>query len=780
VAPAPVRQWPRAPAGPVRLGASRRPLLALAAGCLLVAIGAGLIAAHVTVFALDETVIEQSAVHYTSGLPHTLLHDPDARATSRLYPLVLSIVFRLFDGATAIQAAHVLSVLLFISAAVPVYLMARTLLRSRWYAAAGALLSIAVPWLTISSALFEENLAYPLFWWAMLACCYALWRPTPRGDAIALIAIGLAVITRVQLTSLFVGYVLAAAVTCTWRAWGTAGTRARLSAVARRLLRGHPFTVAVCVAAAAVLLYVRLFTEWHYHFERLFGSYSNVIIRSTLPPNILEAVLVEVIALALGVGLLPAIISGAWYVRRLSALREDRTSVHLLGAGIMLATFVLLTAIAQFGYLGAATEERYFLYVVPAFWLGTFAALEHGRVRRSDFVLAAAALAAVYASIPLVRTLNGETAFLAPVEAVVPHVLAGGTSSAVIAGLTLQDVLALVAVLAGLLTVAAWRRSRRVRLTWGVGVAALVQLLIAGYAFAVIDGQVPAIAGRTSGAVGPLGWISGHAGGSDVTWLDNGALEPDPHGGAPLSVDHMRIALFWNSSLRGWASVSQLALPAPEWPMSALPHPAPFAVQTSTGLLAPRAPAPAIGEVVETTDSPFLQLAGRVIASSPDRSAPLALMAPTRPLRALWLTTGLQAERYVLAGTPVALYAFAPSPGTASAESVTLTIAPPPAPAPTTATAAGPAAGASRSGTAQQALMTVRLGTVSRTLALPAGGPVQTVSLPACFGARGGALTGAIEVRRAVSESTVGLGGSLDAVTIAPAGAPMAVRCGRG
>ena len=73
-------------------------MLALSA-VLLIALGAGLIAAHVTVFALDETLIEQSAVHYTSNLPHSLFHDLDARATNRLYSLVLSIAFRLFSGA---------------------------------------------------------------------------------------------------------------------------------------------------------------------------------------------------------------------------------------------------------------------------------------------------------------------------------------------------------------------------------------------------------------------------------------------------------------------------------------------------------------------------------------------------------------------------------------------------------------------------------------------------------------------------------------------------------
>ena len=152
---------------PARIDVRYRPALLLAGGALLIAIGAGLVAAHVTAFAADETLIQQSAVHYTSDLPNSLFHDPDARATNRLYPLILSVAFRLFSGPSAVRFDHVLSVALFVSAVVPIFLFARNMLDSIWSAVAVALLSIAVPWLTLTSALFTENLSYPLFWWMM-------------------------------------------------------------------------------------------------------------------------------------------------------------------------------------------------------------------------------------------------------------------------------------------------------------------------------------------------------------------------------------------------------------------------------------------------------------------------------------------------------------------------------------------------------------------------------------------------------------------------------------
>src|ERR1700727_389527 len=140
------------------LGGARDRWLTLLAALLLLALGAALIAVHVTVFSLDESLIQQSAVHYSSNLPHSLLHDVDARATSRLYPLVLSIAYRITGGPAAVRIDHVLSVLMFVSAAVPIFLMARLIVRSSWSAVAVALLSVAVPWLTLTSALYTENL----------------------------------------------------------------------------------------------------------------------------------------------------------------------------------------------------------------------------------------------------------------------------------------------------------------------------------------------------------------------------------------------------------------------------------------------------------------------------------------------------------------------------------------------------------------------------------------------------------------------------------------------
>jgi hypothetical protein len=717
----------------------------LTGGALLIAIGAGLVAAHVTAFAADETLIQQSAVHYTSDLPNSLFHDLDARATNRLYPLILSIAFRLFSGASAVRVDHVLSVVLFVSAIVPVFLFARTMLDSVWSAVAVAVLSIAVPWLTLTSALFTENLSYPLFWWMMLATCRAVWRPSPLRDLVALLSIALLVGTRAQFAAVYFGYLLALLAVAVWRADGAAGHARRLARSAAKVARGYPLTLAILAAAAAVVVYEKASGQWQAHVEHLLGTYSDVVIRNGLPSNMGEGLLVELIALALGVGLLPAIVSLAWFAKRVASPRADRRWIYMSVSGVVLVVFLLVTVYSQGGYIGEVTEERYFFYVIPVFWIGTFAALEDRSVRPGELLGCALALAALYASIPFVSPLTQETAFLAPVESVVTHLLVKRLPELGLTGLTVQDALALVALLAGIVTAVLWRRGPRARLWWTVGAAAALQLLIAGYAYAVIDGKVDGIPGRTGGNFAQLGWLDRSARSARVTWLDNVPTVTSPN--VVESVAEERTTLFWNSRLRSWAQLTELGLPPDQWPLSALPGLA-LAVNHSDGVLGPAVAAADLDEVVGETDSPFLQLEGTSLAHSPDRI--LTLTQPAQPVRARWLATGLQPNGSIAAGAPVRVFAFAAQSNTVRALNVTLTVSP-----------ASPTSGPT--------VLSLRLGSARQRLTLPAGAEPRRLTLTACFAPGRMAVSGSLSAIRSVIVSEHAIAGVIDAVEIAPA-----------
>lgn len=731
----------------------RGPLLALTGGLFALAVAAGLIAAHVTVFALDETLIEQSAVHYTSGLPHSLFHDLDARATNRLYPLVLSIALRQFAGAQALRIDHILSVLLFVSAGVPIFLFARAVLRSSWLAVAAALLSIAVPWLTLTSALFTENLAYPLFWWAILAASAALWRPAPGRDALALLSIALLVATRVQFAALFAGYLLALLL----RGYQLAQVRergaARLRAALTGVVRGYPLSLLLTIGLAAFVVYEKASGQWQARVEGLLGSYSNVVIRSGLSANMGEGLLIELIALALGVGLLPAIVSLAWFVRRMAHPRLDRAWVYVAGSAIVMVVFLLLTVYSQGGYLGPITEERYFFYVIPVFWLGAFAAIEDRQVRAADLLLVAVGFALLYASIPFLSPLNQEAAFLDPVESIVPHVLSRRFGEVGLNGLSMQDALAGLAIVGG--AFAAWLWSRdRARVWWVVGVGAGTQLLLCGYAFAVIDGKITGILGRTDGSVAALGWVDSHAGG-DVAWLDNLSSAAPPTTLASPSADQLRTTLFWNSSVRSWVRLPQTALPPVEVPMAPLPG-VEALVNPRTGALTPASSVASLKYVVGATSSPFLQLQGTPLAQSPD--GVLTLTRPTQPVRVAWVAYGLQPDGGVLAASSPRIAAFAagePSQGrTGTALRAVLTFAPPAPPA--------DASGSPRT------VLGVRLGEANAHVELTAGGrPVRT-RLTTCIAPQVRRATGTIAVLRAPANAVAG---ALQSVVLGQGGA---------
>lgn len=710
------------------------PLIALAGGLLLLAVGAGLIAAHVTVFALDETLIEQSAVHYTSGLPHTLFHDLDARATNRLYPLLLSIPLRLFDGAQALRIDHMFNVLLFLSAAVPIFLLARVLLRSSWLAVATALLSVAVPWLTLTSALFTENLSYPLFWWMILATAAAIWRGGLGRDALALLTIALLVGTRVQFAAVFVGYVLAMLL----RSFQLTAARdlrflPRLGAALRSIARSYPLSLLLLACMLVVALHEKLSGRWEAHVQALLGGYSNVIIRNGLPANMGQGLLIELIALALGVGLLPAIVSIAWFFRRMAQPQLDRRWVYVAVSAIVILAFLVLTVYAQGGYLGTLTEERYFFYVVPVFWLGTFAAVEERNLRPMDLLLVAGGLALVYASIPFLSPLGQETAFLDPAESVVPHVFSSRFADIGLTGLSMQDALALLAVIVGGLAAWLWRGKPARRVWWTVAAAVAAQLLLTGYAFAVIDGKVSGIAGRTAGSVSALGWVDAHAGGARVAWLDNLSTAAPPTTFASPVADQMRTTLFWNSRVRNWIHLPELGLPSVEVPMAALPGYDGVSVNQSTGVLSPPLAASRLTTVVGARNSPFLQLEGVTLARS--REGVLALTRLAHPARATWVARGLRQDGGILIGGPVHIAAFGVSLFTARAgtprQALTIVLSVVPAP---------PVAGA----TAQSgAPLAIRFGHASAHIDLTPGMP-QRIRLTTCLAAGSAVATGTV------------------------------------
>ncbi len=715
---------------------ARAAAIALGAGIVLVAAAAATVNVRVTAFALDETVLKQSAAHYTHGLPGSLFHDLSARGTARLYPLLIAPLVALFDGDVAVRAVRAFNALLFASAGVPLYLLARRVLVSPWRAVAAALLGgVAVPWLTISSAVYTENLAWPLYFWTILAILWTLRAPSPGRDAVCVALIAAGIGTRVQLVSLLPAYL----VLVLWRERG-AGVTAPAPAGRRvqRTLRRFPVLAAVVVIGVVVAATMLVTGQLHGRISELLGSYSEFQDRTALPSDTLLAVLVEVAALSLGIGIAPAIVGSGWYAAALSG-RAPRDHAALaratLVAGIAL---VVVVVFAQGGYLGDRTEERYFVYLVPPLWIGTFAAIERREAAVSPRVLglATGVLAIIFATIEFVRPLDVQTVFLAPVQESVGHALTVRISEWGLRGLTVRDVLGYGTLIVGALVVLAWSRRRRAREPLVVGIGVLAQVVIGLYAWSAIDGGIAGAGSRTTSPPTPaqLGWVDRTAApGGPPVYLNNlvGVL-----GEQALATEEG--LAFYNDDLAAYATIAGVERPAV--PLSSLAV-RPFDVDRE-GRLAGGKP---LDLVVEHPQSAAWQMSGGPpLGQSPDGEYVLRRLR--RPNRATWTATGLTAAGWVVVGRPVVLTLY-PAAVRGRSARVTMVLTPPP----------GVSGG-----------VTVRLGGQHRDVALGFGIDPVTIAFDECL--RGRPVHGSVVPRAAapVGPDALPVAGVLTQVAIDP------------
>jgi hypothetical protein len=568
---------------------------------------------------LDETVIKQSAVHYTTGLPDTLLHDLNARGTSRGYSLLLAPLFAAFDGLQAVRLAHVANVLLWLTGIVPAFLIARQVIASRALAVTAAAVVVLVPWVGLTSVLFTENLAYPLFIWGAWAILRALWRPTWRSDLLAVVLAIAVAGARVQLAVMVVAYWVAIVATLDGRVAGS-------WLLGLRPLLRFPIAMATLALTALAVVKLQLGGQLHSKVASLLGGYSEIQDRPIVPTDYVKGILAESEALAIGIGILPGAIGLDWLRRSLGRRGEPARVQRIFARGtVVIVALVAGSAMyAQNGFLGAGTEERYFVYCVPLVVLAGFVALDRRRVRVGPTLAWVGLLACVVSLLGLPAAPSVETAVLAPVNMGVNLTTARVVHRLNVGGLSGTDVLFWGIVAVGLLWAVAWRVLVRTRVAATIAIGLVLQLVITGIGLAAIDGRFHEVPGRT-GAFGDVSWIDRALGGRHAVWLNN---QPRP-AGAPTS-DIQRTALFYNDQIRSVMNDDSTGLPPVDFPMDALPI-FPLSSVRPGGL----------GDqgVVQVAASPFVQLAGRVLASHPQDG--LELIAPTPALARRWELTAV-------------------------------------------------------------------------------------------------------------------------------------------
>jgi hypothetical protein len=164
----------------------------------------------------------------TTGRP--LIRGGEAHFPALLQPL-LTAPFQLFeDPELAYRLTQVFDAAAMSLAAIPVYLLARRLRLSEWYALACAGLAVATPSMVYAGFMLADPVAYPLALTAIYLGVRALEAPTHRAQLAFLGCAGLATFTRTQYVVLPIAFALAALAVERRRAFST--YRATVAAIA--------------------------------------------------------------------------------------------------------------------------------------------------------------------------------------------------------------------------------------------------------------------------------------------------------------------------------------------------------------------------------------------------------------------------------------------------------------------------------------------------------------------------------------------------------------------
>ena len=571
----------------------------------------------------DELYYERLAISVAqSGSLLPRLHGEVVSNLNQLYPLLLSTLYGSGNVPASLAAAHRLNAFAIATAAIPVYLLARRVGIGLLLAVAVGGLAVAVPWIVLSSFLLTEVVAYPAFCWALLALVHAVERKTWVWDAVALVAIGVAVLARTQLLVLLA--VLPAAVVAD----------AALTKSVPALWRTRRPLVLLYSALSVVVLGAALTGDG----SRLLGSYSVTAEKVRVDVGLLQLTLAHVATIALGLALLPFVVGMGWIVDRIrpTAAASERAFGVVGASAFVLLALQVASFTQRFG--AGLVKDRYLFYVAPIVLVALAAAIGARSWPRWWALAVPAAVAALgFAWIPVTRyqKLNVDT----PVAALNDRLLDLATTETWARVLL---VLLTAVVLQALLLARPFLPWRAIAAAAGV-VAAVALPLETAYAFERlfrVNGTNGLPITLDQGTV--FNWIDRTVGASGrATVFKYPIAGGDFWAGQAYWWD----VEFWNES--AVRTAADMSLPdAKHW--SAM-----FDERTGAAL---KTPATRFA-ISHGTDVRF-RLAGTVLLL--DRDA--YLFEPERPWRATWVTNDIWPDGYTRPETPATITVF-PEPG---------------------------------------------------------------------------------------------------------------------
>jgi hypothetical protein len=287
------------------------------------------------------------------------------RGPQRLYSALMAPVWGTLSPSPAYNVSHALNVGLLVSSIAPAALYARRVIDSPWLRILAVALAVAVPWLTISAHLLTENLAFPLFLWAIYLIVRAAEDASLRWQFAALVAIGALSLVRLNLAFTFGVLVAAVAV---------AEARTLPHRQPGLWRRRWPVLIATALAGlAAVVLAIK--------GSGSLGAYGGLAI-SDIPGRIFGTQAREVRITVLtysrwlveGGLVLPLVLGLAAALAGSFGRLGPRLTVPAVAA---VAGFVAVVGAVSVYTVGAALEERYVFYAYAPMAVMAVAGLAH-------------------------------------------------------------------------------------------------------------------------------------------------------------------------------------------------------------------------------------------------------------------------------------------------------------------------------------------------------------------------------------------------------------------
>lgn len=647
---------------PHRLAALSRRLDLPLTGIVL---GGFLFAAFFALRASEWVVMTDELVFAKAGLSvaETFSPFPTVRGdaldlSNRLYPLVTAPVWALLgDVPGAFRGIHLLNALLMASAAVPAFLLARTAGASLWAARLAAALTVFVPWLAYSMVVMTEPLGYVVFAWAALAVVRALAAPSLGRDAVSLLAIGVAALTRTQFIVLLAAFAVAAVLLEVAHSLGarTSGSRAR--AALRGVgdaLRSHLGGIALLAGFAALVLLV-LWLLPHESLDNILikTGYQDTAEGSLLPEGWTTSAAAHYAYVALGTGVAPAVLAMGWALSSVASPGDrSRTALAVLLVVVVPVMVVLVTSF-NLRFATLQVQDRYLFYVVPLLFAGAAACLCDPR-RRWLGVGAAGAVTVWFLSLASYEHTLAELPRYASPDAVFHKVIDGradwigkklgldtiGSEAAVVALAVVVVVLLLVAL----------TRARRGRLVTLVGVPVLAFCVVQSTYVLDQFEQTDASAnwGVGGGSVGSRDWIDAAL--PDDTEEDEVALIPSQLGDDPF----LETALWWDTEF--WNRTVGRVYSYEGLEYDTLPKQPMEIEDEQTGLITVGDEAGSERWLVRSVADTRFRPRGRLVTTrAREGITTLEVIEPERPWRADWVFQGLTSDGYTRAGSAASL-----------------------------------------------------------------------------------------------------------------------------